>query len=167
LDGGEALYKGFELLQQLAPRLRAAIGGLRLDYCGKISPAQAQCLRDEGWQVHVGVSDAERNRWLRSCHAVVSPSLWEGFNLPLVEAQALGTVALAFDTGSHPEVTPFVCGGLGEMEGLLLALDHDRDLLTRYSAEAYDFVRRRFDWDKAADALALLLAGVLPRFRTR
>ena len=167
LDGGEAQYKGFELLQQLAPRLRASIEGLKLEYCGKISAEQARLLQSEGWQVHVGVSDWERDRWLRSCHVVLSPSLWEGFNLPLVEAQALGTMALAFDTGAHPEVTPFVCGGLAEMEGLLIALDRDRALLARCSAEAHRFVRQRFDWDQAADLLAQVLSGLVPRFRTR
>jgi len=165
LDGGEAFYKGFELLQQLTPRLRVAIAGLNLEYCGKISPAQAQKLRAEAWQVHAGVSDEKRNSWLRSCHVVLSPSLWEGFNLPLVEAQALGTMALAFDTGAHPEVTPFICGGLAEMEGLLLALNQDRAMLAQYSADAYRFVRERFDWDQTADALEQLLGSLSPPFR--
>ena len=163
LDGGESNYKGFELLQHLAPRLQAVIEGLKLEYCGKVSDAQAELLRAEGWVVHSGVSDAERNSWLRRCHVVVSPSLWEGFNLPLVEAQALGTLALAFDTGAHAEVTPFVCGGLPEMEGLLIALDRDRDLLARYSADSYQFVRQRFDWDKAAAALLQVLIKLPPR----
>ena len=163
LEGGEANYKGFELLQQLAPRIRLSIPGLELDYCGKVSSNQAELLRAEGWNVHSGVSDQERNLWLRSCHVVVSPSLWEGFNLPLVEAQALGTMALAFDTGAHAEVTPFVCGGLSEMEGLLIALDRDRELLARHSADSYRFVRSRFDWDKAAQLLLELLIRTRPR----
>jgi len=162
LDGGEAFYKGFELLQQLAPLLRREIGGLKLEYCGKISPAQATILSAEGWQVHAGVSDHERNKWLRSCHVVLSPSLWEGFNLPLVEAQALGTMALAFDTGAHPEVTPHTCGGLAEMQGLLITLNQDRELLAQFSAEAYSFVRDRFDWDKAAVELMQLLSSLSP-----
>ena len=165
LDGGEACYKGFEILQILAPRLQEKIVGLELEYCGKISHAMTSVLEAEGWRVRSGVTDQQRNDWLRSCHLILSPSLWEGFNLPLVEAQALGTMAVAFDTGAHPEVVPFVCGGIDEMEGLILALDQNRELLCRYSQDAYRFVRDRFNWDHSAEALAKLIVKLTSRRR--
>ena len=34
----------------------------------------------------------------------VTASLWEGFNLPIAEAQACGKKVVAFGIGSHPEV---------------------------------------------------------------
>lgn len=34
----------------------------------------------------------------------ISPSLWEGFNLPLLEAQAVGVPVVAFRIGAHTEV---------------------------------------------------------------
>ena len=166
LDGGEALYKGFEILQILAPRLKEKILGLELEYCGKISPSMISVLEAEGWRVRSGVTDQQRNDWLRSCHLILSPSLWEGFNLPLVEAQALGSMAVAFDTGAHPEVVPFVCGGIDEMEGLIVALDQNRELLCQYSQDAYKFVRDRFNWDHSAEALAQLILKLTSRRRS-
>ena len=34
----------------------------------------------------------------------MTASLWEGFNLPVAEAQACGKKVVAFDVCSHPEV---------------------------------------------------------------
>ena len=161
LDGGEAQYKGFEILRELKPSLEARIPNLSLEYCGKISSAHAESLRSEGWSVYSGVSNQERDQWLRRCHLTISPSLWEGFNLPLVESQALGTIALAFDTGAHPEVTPFVCGNISEMAGLVFALHQDRDLLERYSVLAYQFARNRFKWEISADLLMKVVKNCL------
>jgi glycosyltransferase involved in cell wall biosynthesis len=96
---------------------------------------------------------------------ILSPSLCEGFNLPLLEAQALGTMTQAFYTGAHPEVTPFIYGGLAEMEGLLLGLNQGRALLAQYSAEAYRFVLERFNWGQTADELMQLLGSLPPHFR--
>jgi glycosyltransferase involved in cell wall biosynthesis len=48
----------------------------------------------------------------------VSMSLWEGFNLPLVEMQNLGKPALAFNVGAHPEVIAHpwqLCRDVGDM----------------------------------------------------
>lgn len=41
---------------------------------------------------------------LKSSYLLISPSLWEGFNLPLIEAQSLGIPVIAYDLGAHPEV---------------------------------------------------------------
>ncbi|MDD5312472.1 MAG: glycosyltransferase family 4 protein [Dehalococcoidia bacterium] len=39
-----------------------------------------------------------------ACDVYVSASRWEGFNLPLAEAQACGRPVVAFNIGPHPEV---------------------------------------------------------------
>jgi hypothetical protein len=49
-------------------------------------------------------SDAELFEVMRSVDAGISVSLWEGFNLPVAEMQALGKQALAFRLAAHPEV---------------------------------------------------------------
>jgi glycosyltransferase involved in cell wall biosynthesis len=41
----------------------------------------------------------------RDARALVSPSLWEGFGLPLLEAMATGTVLVASDIPAHREVS--------------------------------------------------------------
>ena len=50
------------------------------------------------------VEDKELPRYYAACDLYVTASLWEGFNLPIAEAQACGKKVVAFDVCSHPEV---------------------------------------------------------------
>lgn len=48
--------------------------------------------------------DATLRAVMEICEVGLSPSLWEGFNFPIVEMQHLKRPALAFALGAHPEV---------------------------------------------------------------
>lgn len=48
--------------------------------------------------------DATLQAVMELCSLGLSPSLWEGFNFPIVEMQQLRRPALAFNLGAHPEV---------------------------------------------------------------
>jgi len=50
------------------------------------------------------VPDEDLPYYYAACDIYVTASLWEGFNLPAVEAQACGKKVVAFEIGSHPEV---------------------------------------------------------------
>jgi len=50
------------------------------------------------------VSEEELPYYYAACDLYVTASLWEGFNLPIAEAQACGKKVVAFDICSHPEV---------------------------------------------------------------
>ncbi|MBI4438420.1 glycosyltransferase family 4 protein [Candidatus Woesearchaeota archaeon] len=50
------------------------------------------------------VPDEELPYYYGACDLYATCSLWEGFDIPAVEAQACGKKAIAFDTGSHREV---------------------------------------------------------------
>jgi len=50
----------------------------------------------------IGYSE-KANDYLASCSAYVNASLWEGQDLPVIEAQMLGRPAITFDNCSHPE----------------------------------------------------------------
>lgn len=50
------------------------------------------------------VKDKELPNYYAACDLYVTASLWEGFNLPLAEAQAVGKKVVAFNVCSHPEV---------------------------------------------------------------
>jgi len=57
------------------------------------------------WVVFPGyVSDDEFAALLQSCHAVIFPSLYEGFGMPILEAMAFGKPVLCSNATSLPEV---------------------------------------------------------------
>lgn len=50
------------------------------------------------------VSDEEVPYYYAACDVYATATMWEGFNLPLAEAQACGKPVVAFNIGPHPEV---------------------------------------------------------------
>jgi glycosyltransferase involved in cell wall biosynthesis len=152
LGSGEAFYKGNALFRQLASRLRETAPGIGVCVMGRGNEGDARPFREAGVDVRLNASDADKWRYLRQLDVFLSFSLWEGFNLPLAEAQALGTVGLALDTGAHPEVTPLVLGNVDEAVAQIRAYDRNRELLLEHSQLCWQFVRPRFSWDRCAAA---------------
>ncbi|HEX6242431.1 MAG TPA: glycosyltransferase family 4 protein [Polyangiales bacterium] len=150
LGTGEAFYKGNALFRQLAARLRETASDIDVCVMGRGNDADARPFRDAGIQVRLNASDTDKWRYLRHLDVFLSFSLWEGFNLPLAEAQALGTVGLAFDTGAHPEVTPLVLANVDEAVAQVRAYAANRELLLQHSQLCWHFVHRRFSWDRCA-----------------
>jgi len=60
------------------------------------------------------INDKELPNYYAACNLYVTSSLWEGFNLPVAEAQACGKKVVAFNVCSHPEVVK---------EGILIKKD--------------------------------------------
>jgi glycosyltransferase involved in cell wall biosynthesis len=150
LGTGESFYKGNALFRQLAARLRHAEPNIEIWVMGRGQEEDARPFREAGIKVHLNATDADKWRYLRQLDAFISCSLWEGCNLPLIEAQALGTVGLALDTGAHPEMTPLVLANIDEALAQLRAYDANRELLLRHSQMCWHFVRDRFTWNRCA-----------------
>lgn len=157
LGPGEGLYKGAEAYVTLARRLRESGLDAELGLLGRGRARDARPFEAEGIRVIRNASDAERARFLAGLDVFVSMSLWEGCNLPLLEAQALGTPALALDTGAHPETCAHLCASPADMLRLVRAWHRDRALLTAAGGRARTFVRDRLSWDAATGRFARLL----------
>lgn len=158
LGAGEARYKGHDELLDLVVRARALAPGIRFEIMGRGTQAEAERFRTAGFVTHLNATDDERGRFLRELDVFVSPSLWEGCNLPLVEAQALGTPGLAFDTGAHPEFTPLVFDSIDAMALQLAAYAEHPLLLADHGRMAYRFVRATLSWQRTGLLLARLAA---------
>jgi len=88
-------------------------------------------------------------------HAMVLPSRYEGFGMPVIEAMAAGTVVLCSDRGALPEVA----GGAAELfdaddtEGLaalILRIDEDSALCENLRARGLKH-SSSFSWRKCAE----------------
>ena len=155
---GEARYKGTQAFLDVAAAVRASGINAEFHVMGRGTQQDAEPFRAAGIVTHLNATDAERAEYLRTLDVFISPSLWEGCNLPLLEAEALGTAALAFDTGAHPEMTPLLAADSTDMLALLRAYAHNRDLLRQHSVMCYRFARGRYAWARAADDTIRLLA---------
>ncbi|SPH18034.1 N-acetyl-alpha-D-glucosaminyl L-malate synthase [Defluviimonas aquaemixtae] len=101
------------------------------------------------------ISDEDMAELLNASHALVMPSLWEGFGLPALEAMACGTPVLSSDRGSLPEVVGdaglfFDPEDTGALAACAIQLLSDEVLHGRLSAQALARAST-FTWEKSAE----------------
>jgi glycosyltransferase involved in cell wall biosynthesis len=158
LGAGEAFYKGNRLFVDLVRSLSREGDSIDFHLMGRGSLEDALVFEEAGVTVHLNATDEERAQYLADLDVFVSLSLWEGFNLPLLEAAISGTVPFALDTGAHPEVTPYVFSNVSEMSALIgtLAIENE-DYLRAISRRVQDYAKCRFSWEKSAKAMVALL----------
>lgn len=131
----------------------------------------AEAIRQHGVEERfrsVGpVSDEDLARWYSGAFAVVMPSIYEGFGLPALEAQAWNVPLISSTGGALPEVVgegallfdPYDAGQLAQH---LQALAADPSLVQ-------DLVRRgtanltRFSWARSADEMLAILRTIAQR----
>ena len=113
--------------------------------------------------IHVGyVSEEEKWELLRNADGFLFPSLYEGFGLPVLEAQSVGIPVLTSDTSSLPEVSGADSAVLVDplsVEDIArgiekIALDSDfRSAIIENGRENM----RRFSWEKCAKEVSEIL----------
>jgi O-antigen biosynthesis protein len=159
LGKGESHYKGNQLFLELVAKCKKENKTAQFYVMGRGTPEDAHFFESMGIEVHLNAPDDKKWDYLRGLDIFISPSQWEGFNLPLAEAQALGTIGLAFDTGAHPEVTPHIVSSVDEAAALIQQMAQNKTLLLQESAFAYRFVRNQFSWKKSAVDLLQITSG--------
>jgi 1,2-diacylglycerol 3-alpha-glucosyltransferase len=95
------LIEVFNLIKKEVPTAKLLIVGRHDDeeYCGRLLK-----MADNSVIFEENVPDEEMPLYYAACDVYVTCSTLEGFNLPLVEAQACGKPVVAFDIGPHREV---------------------------------------------------------------
>jgi glycosyltransferase involved in cell wall biosynthesis len=166
LGEGESLYKGVEIYADLASSLKNDPNFV-FHIMGRGQDTDRASWESIGVKTFLNADDEERSKYLRDLDVLISPSLWEGFNLPVVEAAASGTVGVAFDIGAHPETTPFLVRDPIDLRELLQAWANDRALLSKASHDAYLFARKKFNWEESSQLLSEHLSEVLGLYKRR
>jgi len=113
------------------------------------------------------IPNDELDELLQNCTMYVNASLWEGLNLPLLEAQACGKPVIAFDRCSHPEVvrkneTGFLIKplDLNEFANRINVLIKDKEKREVMGKKAKIFAKK-FDWNIIGKKIENKFLGVL------
>ena len=160
-------YKGTSELFRLAPKLRADLPHLKWIMVGLGTESDGQFCRDAGIIPLLNYPDWKMRQVYTGCDLYVTASKWEGFNLPLLEAQYFGKPVLAYDLAAHPEVvrrdiTGFLVSDPQSFENRLKDLANDRVLRERMGASGREWARK-FNWLTCARNFEKLFEKIVSR----
>jgi glycosyltransferase involved in cell wall biosynthesis len=129
--------------------------------------ALSERLRDSERSVVLGSVDAPTLELLyKRARAVIVPSLYEGFGLPVLEAMARGKVVVAAKSSSLPEVGGEAVlyfhesAGADQVAGVLDIALNDEALRTRL-VRAARARAGKYTWDRTAAGVAAVIKEVL------
>jgi 1,2-diacylglycerol 3-alpha-glucosyltransferase len=99
--GLHLLIKAFRIVNEKIPTAKLVIVGKHTfdDYSKKLKRLANENVVFAGY-----VPDEELPHYYAACDLYTTATLWEGFDIPACESQAVGKKVVAFDIGSHPEV---------------------------------------------------------------
>jgi glycosyltransferase involved in cell wall biosynthesis len=146
--------KNLGLLERAMPRVAAAFPQTTLVLAGP-RRGRAQRRGDPSWQRTLGfVSEEDLVTLYRCAHAVVAPSSYEGFGLPVLEAMQLGAPVICARASSLPEAAGDAAVYVEPDDDAALAREIGRII---GSEEAFRSLREaslaqsaRFSWDETA-----------------
>ena len=127
-------------------------------------PALARTLNMESAVRFTGyITDAEKSALLRGAYAYVVPSLYEGFGLPVLEAQSVGTPVLCSNTSALPETAGdaallFDPSNERAIAAALQTLLLDKQLRASLIPKGHANVQR-FSWQASAKIILDVLEG--------
>ncbi|HEV7991283.1 MAG TPA: glycosyltransferase family 1 protein [Gemmatimonadaceae bacterium] len=144
--------KNIGLVERAMPRIVDAFPEARLVLAG---PRRRQSADEPSWRQTLGfVSDDDLVSLYRSARALIAPSSYEGFGLPVLEALRLGTPVISARAASLPEVAGDGALYVGVQDDEALATAAKRllgdDALHASLREAGLAHSSRFSWDETA-----------------
>jgi glycosyltransferase involved in cell wall biosynthesis len=112
-----------------------------------------------GVVVKEGQTDAELAEWYRGCEALVFPSIYEGFGLPIIESLAFGKQIIVSDLPVFREIAGSFATYFDPLdaESISQALRHaTSNPLTKSQTDEAREISNKFNWDRTATEYANL-----------
>lgn len=149
------LFRAFELLKDVHKTpIKLVVVGTPGWFYDDIFIAHKKCRFSDDIVILTDVNTTQLGVIYSGAEFFVHPSIYEGFGLPILEAQYMGKAVLAGDNSSIPEVVgdSALLLDVKDEEKLakgMLALLKDHDLRARLIQKGYANIKR-FSWEKAA-----------------
>jgi glycosyltransferase involved in cell wall biosynthesis len=156
--GGYFLFVGTQ-----EPRKLKIVGGS--GWGGQNLPLLLRELGIDGQvEILTGADDAQLAEMYRGAHALVMPSLYEGFGLPVVEALSLGVPVITSRESAMSEVAgtaALLVDPMSETD-ITKALHRisDDSLLYRELKTNAPLESRRYDWDRSAAKMYRIITAI-------
>jgi len=162
-------YKGMVDMAKIFIRLKKRLRDVALLLVGRGHQQQVRELnRFEDVHVMTNVPYEILRSCFACCDVYCTASKWEGFNIPLVAAQANGKPVVAYNVGAHPEVvldgeTGFLAKSTSEFEEHLSLLARDSELRREMGGKAAKHAKN-FTWSSSMDRLERLIDAVCEQY---
>ncbi len=148
-------YKGLSLLLEIFKNIRSVFPKTQLIVAGQgSSEDERRIKRHANVTVLRNVPACDMPALYGTPDIYVSASQWEGFNLPLLEAQMAGKATLVFDKGAHREVlrgSGVIADNASDFEKELLKLMTDTRHRSRIACRSQKNAAF-FTWQKTVDS---------------
>ena len=157
------ILKAFKIIKKKIPAKLVIAGFKRWKYAKDIDSINKLNLQND--VIPLGfVQDNDLPYLYNSAQCLIFPSLYEGFGIPILEAQACGCPVICSKTGCEPEVS----GGAAllvdpynyqEIAQAIYDVLNNRDLREKLIADGLENVKN-FSWSKTAEQTLQLLKKI-------
>lgn len=157
-------YKGTAELVSIYRKIKAGTNLIKLMMVGYGDAEDRDCFESQGIISYIKVPAAMMPLIYSACDIYVTATRWEGFNLPLSEAQYFGKPVIAYDCTAHPEivrdgVNGFLVRAPSEFIDRVLTLANDPGLRHRMGQNA-KVASSKFRWEETVDKYDRLIREI-------
>jgi glycosyltransferase involved in cell wall biosynthesis len=158
-------YKGTAELFELIPRLQRDHPNLKWVMVGLGTDRDADMCRSAGILPLLNHPDWRMRQVFVGCDLYATASKWEGFDLPILEAQYFGKPVLAYNLAAHPEVvnpseTGFLVNNRQEFESRLREMITNHELRSSMGSRGREWAAK-FTWMRCAREFEMLFERIV------
>jgi glycosyltransferase involved in cell wall biosynthesis len=160
-------YKGTSELFELIPRLMRDYSNLKWVMVGLGTESDAEMCRAAGIVPLLNYPDWKMRHAFVGCDIYASASKWEGFNLPVLEAQYFGKPVVVYNMAAHPEVVKsgksgYLSNNKEEFESQLRSLIESPELRVQMGEVGQEWAKT-FNWMDCAREFEKLFSEILSK----